>query len=350
MTEHRLTIGIIEGFYGKPWGWKDREDCLSFLQNNGFDFYIYAPKDDLILRESWQAEWPEELFLKLTALSRSCKNKGIRFGIGLSPFEIDTKFDQNTKNSLKQKIRLINQLQPDILCILFDDMRGDNLNLSEIQAKIFDFSGGISTAASFIVCPSYYSFDPILEKIFGKMPENYLTDLGKMLDPSADIFWTGTKVFSQEYTESHLLEVADLLRRKPFIWDNYPVNDAASVAPFLRLRSFRNRPYQMREWTTGHAINPMNQARLSQIPALSLMKCYTQKETYQPDAAFIDSAIALCGPKLGNAIIEDISLFQDRGLDKLTDKEKHDLEIKYQTMRSPYADEILSWLRGEYKS
>jgi len=349
MMDSQIAIGIIEGFYGKPWTWEDREDCLAFLQNHGFDFFIYAPKNDLILREHWQAEWPEDVFKHLTALSNSCRKRKIRFGIGLSPFEIDTTFDARTKNSLQEKILLINQLQPDILCILFDDMKGDNPKLAEIQTRISDFSMARSTAASHIICPSYYSFDPILEKIFGKMPDNYLKDLGAMLDPSADLFWTGPMVFTEAYTESHLMAVAEVLKRKPFIWDNYPVNDAPSVAPFLRLRSFENRPFQMGEWTAGHAINPMNEAGLSQIPALSLMKSYTEKDDYHPETAFADCARTLCGQKLGGAIIEDISLFQDRGLDHLSDEEKNDLELKYQAMPSPYSDEILGWLRGEYK-
>jgi hyaluronoglucosaminidase len=349
MTASQITIGIIEGFYGKPWTWQDREDCLGFLQNHGFDFFIYAPKNDLILRENWQAEWPEDVFQSLTALSRSCKKKGIRFGIGLSPFEIDTTFDKHTKNSLQKKILHINLLQPDILCILFDDMKGDNPKLAETQTRIFDFSMAHSSAASHIVCPSYYSFDPILEKIFGKMPDNYLKDLGAMLDPSADLFWTGPMVFSEAYTESHLSAIAEVLKRKPFIWDNYPVNDAPSVAPFLRLRAFRNRPFQMSEWTAGHAINPMNEARLSQIPALSLMKSYTERDAYRPEPAFADCARTLCGQKLGDAIIEDNSLLQDKGLDQLSNEEKSNLELKYQAMPSPYTKEILGWLRGEYK-
>ncbi|MEM8934075.1 MAG: sulfatase-like hydrolase/transferase, partial [Acidobacteriota bacterium] len=34
----------------------------------------------------------------------------------------------------------------------------------------------------FIACPTYYSFDPALERVFGAMPENYLTDFGRLLD------------------------------------------------------------------------------------------------------------------------------------------------------------------------
>ena len=160
------VIGIIEGFYGKPWTWEDRRNCVAFLQNHGFDFFIYAPKSDLILREKWPDAWPESIFQELRTLSDACHAGNIRFGIGLSPFEIDTAFDPDTRQKLRQKLQLINQLRPDILCLLFDDMKGDNPKLAETQVDIFDFVAQISQAKSHIVCPSYYCFDPILEQIW----------------------------------------------------------------------------------------------------------------------------------------------------------------------------------------
>ena len=39
MTEKSFPLGVIEGFYGKPWTWEERENCISFLQENRFDFY-----------------------------------------------------------------------------------------------------------------------------------------------------------------------------------------------------------------------------------------------------------------------------------------------------------------------
>ncbi len=348
MPDKDFSYGVIEGFYGKPWSWEDREGCSSFLVENGYNFYIYAPKSDRFLREDWQKDWPEETYGRLMDFSKSLSNNNLRFGIGLSPFEIYTDFNIKAKEDLRRKILLINDLQPDILCILFDDMKGDQSRLAEMQVRVFSFAAEISTAKSFIICPSYYSFDPMFEKIFGKMPENYLEDLGRMTDPAVDIFWTGMHVCSPGYTESHLNEVAELLDRKPFIWDNYPVNDSPGMSPFLHLRAFRNRPYQMTEWTSGHAVNPMNQAHLSQIPLKTLGMSYELKEAYSPESAFVKSTRAICGSDLGSCIIEDISLFQDRGLNEMSKEEKDVLLKKYQAFQSPYASEIVSWLKGDF--
>jgi len=104
--------------------------------------------------------------------------------------------------------------------------------LAETQAEVFKRIADLSTARRFILCPTYYTFDPILEKVFGTMPEGYWDVLGKEIDPAVDFFWTGPKVCSTEYPESHLKDVMERLGRKPFIWDNYPVNDSEKRSKF----------------------------------------------------------------------------------------------------------------------
>ena len=58
----RIPVGVIEGFFGKPWSWDDRASYAGFLRELGFDFYIYAPKADRRLRKEWrQAHEPGEV-------------------------------------------------------------------------------------------------------------------------------------------------------------------------------------------------------------------------------------------------------------------------------------------------
>ncbi|MDQ3082261.1 MAG: protein O-GlcNAcase, partial [Gemmatimonadota bacterium] len=35
----RPELGIIEGFYGKPWTWESRKETVSFLAPYGYRFY-----------------------------------------------------------------------------------------------------------------------------------------------------------------------------------------------------------------------------------------------------------------------------------------------------------------------
>lgn len=240
-------IGVIEGFFGTPWSWPDRTGYADFLSGQGFDFYIYAPKADAHLRRHWRAAWPQADVDRLAATAAAYRARKLNFGIGLSPYEIyldPEALDPGgaARADLRAKVARLNEIGPDILSILFDDMRGDVPDLASLQARLVAEVAEASTASAIVICPTYYSFDPRLEKVFGKAPENYLSDLGRLLDPSVAVFWTGPEVTSRQYPRDHLTAVAEMLRRKPFLWDNYPVNDGAETADHLHLGAFRNRP------------------------------------------------------------------------------------------------------------
>jgi len=129
-------IGIIEGFFGRSWSWEDRKNYAQFLALNEYNFYIYAPKDDKNLRTQWQTDWPTDVKKSLTDLRQVYRAANVQFGIGLSPHEIYLDNSHDQRAQLDQRIKQINQLEPDILCILFDDMRGDIPGLAEIQIDI----------------------------------------------------------------------------------------------------------------------------------------------------------------------------------------------------------------------
>jgi len=347
--QYEVPVGIIDGFFRRPWSWETRGDYGDFLAQLGFDFYIYAPKDDRYLRQRWREPWPEPTAAQAAALGQAYRAKGLRFGIGLCPFELHLDQGAPDGTALQAKVRQLNEAEPEILCILFDDMRGDTPELAARQARIVEQVRGASTADSFIVCPTYYSFDPVLEKVFGAMPADYLVDLGRLLDPAIDIFWTGPKVCSRRYPEAHLTEVAELLGRRPFLWDNYPVNDGAAMAPFLHIGPFRDRPDTLQGLIAGQAINPMNQAWLSRIPLRSLADSYREGPAYDPDGAFAAACRALCPSPLGQMLIDDFTLFQETGLERITADQRQELTRRYGSFRgNPAADEVLGWLRGDY--
>lgn len=343
-----MNLGIIEGFFGRVWDWETRYHYAQFLKDNGYEFYIYAPKADQCLRTRWQADWPAEELDALKHFGSVYKSMGLRWGIGLSPYEIYLNYDQEAIAAIERKIQYLNQLDLDIIAVLFDDMRGDADHLSNIQVDVVHRIAAMSNASSVIMCPTYYTDDPILEKLFGKKPEGYLTSLGQQLDPEINVFWTGPKVCSTEYPASHLKDVCDRLGRKPFIWDNYPVNDGAKLSLHLFLRAFENRN-EMQDLVSGHAVNPMNQPYLSKIPLMTLPISYQQQESYDSAIAFQSALQKLCPAELAEALASDISTFQDQGLEQITDQQKEDLIKRYQQIQQPEAQEVVQWLRGEFE-
>jgi hyaluronoglucosaminidase len=334
----QFSRGIIEGFFGRPWSWQTRRDYASFLSQNDYQYYIYAPKADRYLRRQWAEPWPANDYQHLQRLSQVYQQAQVAWGIGITPFEIHHNFDDHTRTLLDAKIRSINELQPNILAILFDDMRGDDPNIAQIQADVTHRIMAQSTASSFIMCPTYYSTDPVLDKVFGDRPPNYLETLGQLLDQTVQIFWTGENVCSRNYSIEHLQAITTQLGRKPYIWDNYPVNDGAKLCKFLNLRPFGESAEHMAAWTGGQAINPMNQAYLSQIPLRALTA----------GASLYMAARDLCGEVFAAYLAEDVAVFQDEGLDLLSEERKDWLIDRYTGFQTPQSQELVAWLRGEY--
>ena len=338
-------LGVIEGFFGRPWSWSQRVEAIRFLAPHGYRFYLYAPKADAFLRRRWREPHPETELAALAELRDSCRAAGVRFGIGLSPFELHLHPDKRWQDALAAKLAALAPLKPDDLAILFDDMRGDVTDLAERQAAIVHFAAERGVGDRILCCPSYYSDDPILDVAFGPRPPFYLEQLGRLLDPAVQVFWTGPEVCSREFTPGHLARVAGQLRRKPFLWDNYPVNDGARMAQHLHLRGFTGRPASIAGQITGHGINPASQPLLSRIPAVTLAESYREGGAYDYHAAFNRAAQAVLGEELAGRVARDLLTLQDRGLDRLAER-RAVLRDRYAAFEHPAAREVVAWLDG----
>ena len=342
-----MKLGIIEGFYGDDWGFSKRETMLPFLERLGFGFFIYAPKADRSLRRDWQKPTPEKDLSALLNFRRACAEHNIEFGVGLSPYGLHESWATGSREALKKKLGQLKHLELDYLAILFDDMPGAFPQLAKTQAEIVSEATAHGVSKRYIMCPTYYSDAPILDRLFGARPADYLSVLGNALDPAVSVFWTGPKVVSDTYPDSHLDNVAEALGRPPFIWDNYPVNDGPRMCRHLHFR-VPQRPASGFQKTAGWALNPMNQAHLSQAPLWGIAaQCLQGADPNDADLTL--KALRACfSLPLADAIMEDIICLQDRGLDAIESVRRHDLEKRYERFEEPAATEILSWLKGEY--
>jgi hyaluronoglucosaminidase len=340
MTE----LGLIEGFFGPPWSWPERAETIRFLAPHGYRFYLYAPKADSWLRRRWRERHPEAELAALVELASDCRAAGVRFGIGLTPFEAHLG-DYDWRPFLADKLESLADLDVDDLAILFDDMRGDMPDLARRQAEIVAFAAERSGASRIFCCPSYYSDDSVLDRAFGKRPERYLEDLGLRLDPAVEIFWTGEEVCSREYSAGHLDRVAEKIGRRPFLWDNYPVNDGPRMSQHLHLRAFTGR-LGLDAHIAGHGINVALQPVLGRIPALTLAWAYLGD--YRYGEAFRGAARVVTTPELAERLEQDLLAFQDRGRDRLSAERRAELAAIYARFDHPAAREVIAWLEGHY--
>jgi hypothetical protein len=343
-----VDLGTVEGFFGPPWSWAEREAVMRRLAPHGYGFHLYAPKADRYLRRAWRELHPPAEQAAMARFAAACREAGVRFGVGFSPFEVHFGFDAEAKAAMADKLAALDLAGLDILAIFFDDMRGDLDDLARRQAEIVDFAAGRTKAAQIIVCPSYYSDDPVLDRVFGQRPAGYLRDLGAALDRTVGMMWTGEEVCSREYALAHLERVAEEMGRKPFLWDNYPVNDGARMSQHLHLRAVTGRPAAIADHIAGHAVNPASQATLSCIPMLTLAWSYARGARYAYGAAFREAAAAVVGEAVADLLVRHLLLLDDAGLDRLSKDEKGRLRERYAAIDHPAAAEVVRWLDGGY--
>lgn len=340
-------LGLVEGFYGRPWSWETREDQARFLAGCGYSFYIYAPKADPYLRRRWREDHPPAEADRLARMAALCGELGLSFGVGLSPYEAYRDFSDETRWALERKLAFFKSAGVDELAILFDDMKGEQADLATAQVRMAHFAAE-HWRGRLTICPTLYTDDPMLQRVYGPTPPRYLDDLGAGLDPAIEIFWTGEEVCSREYGVGHLARLAERLRRKPTLWDNYPVNDGPVMSPYLYLRAFTGRPAAIGPKLARHAVNPSLQPTLFRVPALTLVDSYRLGEAYEYGQALARAAEAALGPELGALVMRHLNLFQDQGLDRIGELIPR-LRERYAAIDHPGAREVVAWLDGGWR-
>lgn len=336
--------GLIEGFFGPPWPEAERLAMAPFLQALRFDHYIYAPKADPFLRKKWREPWPAEFRERLVGYSRHFRAHGVKFGVGLSPFELHGMGTQEGKQLLQAKVRQLDDLGLDVLGLFFDDFPV-NEDLAAKQLEAIDVIHR-ATRARIVFCPSFYSTDRILEKVFGKRPERYFEEI-RMAPAEVEFAWTGPKVISAEIPAAHLREAAGLLGRKPFLWDNLFANDGPRNCRFLKLRAPRSPSAGNLALTSGWAFNPMNQPALSRLAVLAAKHALV--DDTEPLAALECAIAESCSSGLGEWVGSRRDAMLDEGLDGIPAERKEQWRGELERWPGePVAGEVRAWLAGEY--
>lgn len=314
----------------------------SFLADAGYSHYIYAPKGDVSLRAQWREPFTDLQNLK--QLSAHCREKGLKFGVGLSPTGLQLSYSDSDRSVLRNRLQELATIGLNTLWILFDDMRGDHADLAASQCRVMRDVRDVF-AGDLAVCPGYYSFDPVLDEVFGPRPDNYLQDLAAGIDESIDILWTGAKVICETLSVEDCRQFTRLTGRKPLLWDNYPVNDGRKTSPFLHLNSFTGRDAGIKNVAAGHFANPMNQPSLSKIPLATLPGLYSD---YTDADQLRGAALAKLPADLAQLLDRDWARFQQQGLDGLSERDKRSLLDDYRPLSHPAAREVCDWLEGGY--
>lgn len=331
-------LGVIEGFYGLPWGQEQRLAMMPWLARLGFQAYMYAPKADSTLRKAWQEPLGADELKQLRRLSGACHESGLTFVVGLSPYALYESYTNSQRVKLEGKVRQLVDAGVAGLALLFDDMPGNETSLAQRQIEIChdveEWVGGVPL----LMCPTYYSDDPVLDKFFGKRPEGYLEELGVGLSEAVELFWTGPQVCSDNIGSGDLESVVNALRRPVALWDNYPVNDSKVRSEHIYVQAVEGRDDSIRPFLSSHWSNAMNQPALS-LPALaSFVALHGQN---------VDTEV-LSEAGVGADIQASLSFLAQTKRTELSDEAQESLKSAAPE-GSMACQELVDWVDGKYE-
>ncbi|MFK7976377.1 MAG: beta-N-acetylglucosaminidase domain-containing protein [Halioglobus sp.] len=337
-----FLAGVIEGFYGRTWPHATRLAYAEFLQLAGLNTYLYCPKSDATLRREWTSRWSSAQWMQMLELAAAYQQRDMLWGVGLSPFELYRYYGARERAQLRDKITYLGELEAPLLAVLFDDMPGELDSLASRQAEIVSDVQHWLPNVRLLVCPTYYSYDPILERFFGVMPTGYWGDLGRLLPAEAEVFWTGNTVCSPSIADADLAGITAELGRAVTLWDNYPVNDSKSRCDYLYTKPLSERSGAVQPLLHGHLCNPMNQGVLSLAALRGLSSLHG-------NGGLNDDALGqILGEEFWRVLSADAETFQIVGRGEIDIQARAGLTDKYRQFDGVAASELLGWLEGDY--
>src|SRR5918911_1356766 len=76
--------GVVEGFYGTFYTFPERNDLIRFLGENGFNFYMYGPKNDRQHRMRWWDPYPPAILGDFAQSIEIAQESGVTFCYAIS--------------------------------------------------------------------------------------------------------------------------------------------------------------------------------------------------------------------------------------------------------------------------
>jgi hyaluronoglucosaminidase len=278
-TETFQRRGVVEGFFGALWSMAQRKALFEFGAARGMNTYLYAPKDDPYHRKRWRDSYPPRQWRELLHLIHCAQKNHIDFVYGFHPGEGLCFSDREPIDTLLRKAGRFYQAGVRTFAVLFDDIpsrlsherdqrvfknslaRAEATWLAAIKAR-----QPVSwTEVEWWICPSYYSEDKLLERVFGNFEPDFLETLAEYLPAQMACFWTGPRVVPKEITVAHMRRIAKRVKHPLILWDNYPVNDLSMVDE-LHIGPLQGRDPRLPEIVYGYLNNPLLQEELSFLP------------------------------------------------------------------------------------
>lgn len=267
--------GVVEGFYGTPWSHEERMRQLEFYGRNKMNTYIYGPKDDPYHSSpNWRKPYPEKEAGQLRELVEQAARNEVDFVWAIHPGK-DIKWTDEDRDALLNKFESMYTLGVRSFAVFFDDIWGEGTNPNK-QAELLNYIDSQfiqkkHDVAPLIMCPTEYN------RSWSNVEGGYLTTLGEKLNRDIQIMWTGNSVIATIDKET-MNWINPLIRRKAYIWWNFPVNDY--VRDHMLLGPTYGNSKDIKDDVAGFVSNPMEHAEASKISLYSIADYSWNMESY----------------------------------------------------------------------
>jgi hyaluronoglucosaminidase len=276
-----------------------RRRLFEFGAARGMNTYLYAPKDDPYHRERWMAPYPAHQWQALLTLIRAAQKRHIDFVYGFHPGKGLSFSAEEPLRILLSKAQRFYDAGVRTFAVLFDDIpsrlehavdrKHFNNSLARAEgnwlAEIIARQPHAWLDVEWWICPSFYTPDPLLARVFGPFEADFLENLANYLPPNVCCCWTGPSVVSKRITLPHVERIAKLVGRPLILWDNYPVNDL-SMKDELHLGPLKNREPHLPQVVYGYLNNPLVQEELSFIPLATCFDYASNPRAYRAEESW----------------------------------------------------------------
>ncbi len=310
-----IGLGVIEGFYGRPWTQPNRLAVLQHLGAAGLQTYLHAPKQEREDVTSLRRPVPPHRLGMLEELAAHASACGVRFIHGLSPFRL---FDRASlpflrrehlefRRLLAARVKELSNVGVRDFAILFDDtwptiapQLANEVTGQDHGALVREAEELLGRKNSLVVVPAVY---------FGRASSlsdgarRYLSGLrsqGAWLTA-----WTGPGIFSSYISEVERGRLERCTGLSIWIWSNAIANDWLPLATGEPLGLT---PQEKLCFGPVHTVSPqllsegrgvlLNGAR-EFVPTLVALHMLSDlrhtMEGHQPDTALERGVKAVCG-------------------------------------------------------
>ncbi|RJF43224.1 hypothetical protein D4740_05060 [Actinomyces sp. 2119] len=293
--------GVVEGFYGIPWSHEARLDALDYMARWRMNTYVYAPKDDVYLRDQWREPYPDEELDRLAELVQHARSRHVELVVALSPGEDICYSSQDDLTAVEAVFDQLGEAGVDSFYLALDDTP-QSLEC-EADREVFtdpDPSVALATAQAHLlnhIQTDYVEGNGLPDlwtvptEYTGTQATAYTTAFGQALDDAVQVQWTGEAVVTDNLTTQQAAQAArNYDTTSLVVWDNFPANDGDNQSR-LFLGAVPARDTTLASAITGITTNPMIQPYASRL-ALAEYASYSWNPTAHDPQAARDTAVA----------------------------------------------------------